>query len=210
MSKQYDILYIQQYLEGKLSAHEMHTLERDALEDGMLQDAIEGFRLSNVNHRQLSLLQQRLADRVEAQHVEKNRFYFTGQRLAIASAAGVMMIVVGVLFWMMSAQRNESQAAKNKQSEVIVHLQNKVQVTLISGSVIPKEGWNSYEDYLSVNGSQIAEGEKIHLFFEVIKSRPQNIQVLSSSSSEAADKLIELLQKGPSWSGKAGEISINF
>jgi len=210
MSKQYDILYIQQYLEGKLSAREMHTLERDALEDDMLQDAIEGFRLSNVNHRQLSLLQQRLEERVEAHHAEKNRFYFTGQRLAIASVAGVMMIVVGVLFWMMNTQRNESQAAKNEQSEVVVHLQNKVHVTLLSGSAIPKEGWNSYQDYLSVNGSQIAVGEEIHLSFEVIKSRPQNIEVLSSDSSEAATKLIELLQKGPSWNGEAGEILINF
>src|SRR5690606_17651976 len=131
--KQYDVLYIQQYLEGKLSPQDMHQLEQEALNDAMLSDAIEGFRLSNsVNHKQLSLLQQRLESRIESQHEEKNKFYFTGQRLAVASVAGVMLIVISVLFWMLGIKGKETLIPQDQQTEVLVQLQNKVDVSLLS------------------------------------------------------------------------------
>ena len=209
MSKQYDILYIQQYLNGDLSSKDMHQLEVDALEDAMLQDAIDGFSLSKgINHKQLSLLQQRLEDRIEAQKIEKNIFYFTGQRLAIASVAGVMVIVFGVLFWMMSSQSVST--TKDLQKGMIVHLQDKAHVSLVKGSMVPKEGWNNFEDYLTANGTGIAEGEKVRLYFEVNENRPQNIKILSSSNKQVANKLIELLKTGPSWQGEAGEFTVSF
>src|SRR5690606_18078491 len=134
MSKNYDILYIQQYLEGKLSPQDMHQLESDALEDAMLHDAIEGFRLSkSINHRQLSLLQQRLETRIEAQQVEKNTFFFTGQRLAIASVAGMLLIVFSVLFWMRNTSRVADQEAaklETQQSGAVVQLQEKASISL--------------------------------------------------------------------------------
>src|SRR5690554_5017212 len=138
MSKQYDILYIQQYLEGRLSAKDMHQLELDALEDSLLHDAIEGFRLSkDINHKQLSLLQQRLENRIEIQQTEKNSFYFTAQRLTVASVAGVMLIVIGVLFWMMN--NPQMPATSGSQVGMEVHMQDKVSAALVSGSIVPKD-----------------------------------------------------------------------
>src|SRR5690554_1037331 len=174
MSKQYDILYIQQYLEGRLSAKDMHQLELDALEDRMLHDAIEGFRLSKViNHKQLSLLQQRLESRIEAQYTEKNRFYFTTQRLTVASVAGVLLIVIGVLFWMTSNPQAPNSNTNDSQVSMEVHMQEKASATLESGFLAPKGGWMNFNDYLSVNGGKISEGEEIRLSFEVKDSRPQ-------------------------------------
>lgn len=211
MSKQYDILYIQQYLEGKLSAKDMHQLELDALEDGMLHDAIEGFRLSkNISHKQLSLLQQRLESRIETQQTEKNRFYFTAQRLTVASVAGVMLIVIGVLFWMTSNPRVSNSPTKGSQGGIEVHLQDKASTTLVSGSLIPKDGWVNFDDYLSVNGVKIGEGEEISLFFEVKDSRPHNIKIISSNNQQVSLELIKLLQEGPLWEGESGELRIKF
>src|SRR5690606_22880604 len=172
----------------------------------MLHDAIEGFRLSkSINHRQLSLLQQRLETRIEAQQVEKNTFFFTGQRLAIASVAGMLLIVFSVLFWMMNTSRVADQEAaklETQQSGAVVQLQEKASSSLISGSIIPEDGWSSLRDYLSVNGTKIAMGEKVRLHVEVENGRPQNIKVLSSSSEQVTAEIIRLLQDGPSWNGE--------
>jgi hypothetical protein len=212
MSKQYDILHIQQYLEGRLSAKDMHQLELDALEDGMLNDAIEGFRLSkHINHKQLSLLQQRLEVRIEAQHTEKNRFYFTAQRLTIASVAGVLLIVIGVLFWMTNnPQLLPGSSTTNSQHGMEVHIQAKADATLLSGSLIPKDGWLNFNDYLSVNGVNIVEGEEVRIYFEVKDNRPENIDVISSNDPVLSQELIRLLQEGPLWEGNSGELKIKF
>jgi len=211
MSKQYDVLYIQQYLEGKLSPQDMHQLEQEALNDAMLNDAIEGFRLSNsINHKRLSLLQQRLENRIESQHEEKNRFYFTGQRLAVASAAGVMMIVISVLFWMLNVKERAPLLPQDQQTEVLVQLKNQAHVSLISGSLIPQNGWKNYQDYLSVNGIQISAGEIIRLSFKVTEGRPQDIKVITATNSQVSQDLIELIEDGPSWNGISGEVEISF
>lgn len=210
MSKQYDILFIQQYLEGTLSHKDMHQLEQDALNDAMLQDAIDGFQLSNINHKQVSLLQQRLANRVAVHHEEKNRFYFTGQRLAVASVAGVMLIASFVLFWIMNTQRNDKALESKQQTEVLVEQPNNAGISLIEGSLIPAEGWTNYKDYLAVNGVEIAAGEKVHLSFEVLESKPVNIKVITSTSDVVSQKLIKLIADGPAWNGKSGEVEIGF
>lgn len=211
MSKQYDILYIQQYLEGRLSAKDMHQLERDALDDAMLHDAIEGFRLTkHINHKQLSLLQQQLESRIEAQHAEKNRFYFTAQRLTIASVAGVMIIVIGVLFWMTNNPQVSNSAAKGSQIGMEVHMQDKANATLVSGSIVPRDGWVNFNDYLSVNGVKIGEGEEVSLYFEVKDNRPQNVKIISSDNLQSSQELIRLLQEGPLWDGESGELKIKF
>lgn len=211
MSKQYDILYIQQYLEGSLSAKDMHQLERDALEDAMLHDAIEGFRVAkHINHKQLSLLQQKLESRIEAQHAEKNRFYFTTQRLTVASVAGVLLIVIGVLFWMTNNPQALNSTNKGSQIGMEVHMQDKANATLISGSIVPRDGWVNFNDYLSVNGAKIGEGEEVSLYFDVKDNRPQNIKVISSNNLQTSQELIRLLQEGPLWEGESGELKIKF
>src|SRR5690606_25101685 len=127
MNRQYDIIYIQQYIEGRLSPQEMHELEHAALEDAMLQDAIDGYKGVGVNHKQLSLLQSRLQAKIETHTQQKNRFYFTGQRLAIASVAGVLFIVVAVLFWIISYQNNTH--PRFGQQEVLVQVQDTAAVS---------------------------------------------------------------------------------
>src|SRR5690606_4533286 len=211
MIQQYDIIFIQRYLEGKLSAYDMHRLERAALEDPLLQDAIDGFsKTKAISHKQLSLLQQRMESRIIAHQEEKNRFYFTGQRLAVASVAGVLMIVVGVLFWIMTTQSPSTQGDTSSQSEVLVQIGNKTEVGLVKGSIVPTKGWGDYQDYLEINGANISEGVEVHLSFTVKGNRPSNVKIISQSSDQATKQIIELIQDGPSWNGNQGEIKIKF
>ena len=53
----YSLADIEQYLQGKLSPAEMHELEKAAVQDPFLADAIEGYQSTD-----LTLIKQDLAD----------------------------------------------------------------------------------------------------------------------------------------------------
>jgi hypothetical protein len=55
-NRQYALTDIEQYLQGKLSPAEMHALEKIALSDPFLSDAIEGFRSSDMDTAKNDLL----------------------------------------------------------------------------------------------------------------------------------------------------------
>ncbi|SEN23643.1 hypothetical protein SAMN05216436_11384 [bacterium A37T11] len=113
------LLKIQQYLQGQLQPGEMHQLEREALDDPMLQDAIDGYRQAKlVDHRQLSLLQQRLENRIAGQLAEKTAFYFGWQRLAVAATAGLLFFIACILLWMVINHHQHKQAQPQKKVDV--------------------------------------------------------------------------------------------
>jgi len=111
-ANKFNLLTIQQYLEGKLDPKQMHQLEKQALNDPFLADALEGYAHSKkpVEH-QLSILQRQLEERIAVQHENKNYFNFTWQRLSIAAAAGLMFITVSILFWMSTQNKNSKMAS---------------------------------------------------------------------------------------------------
>lgn len=207
MSTQYDIIAIQKYVEGRLSPQQMHDLERAAMDDAMLQDALDGYSLVNdVNHRRLSLLQQRLSARIESQHAEKNSFYFTGQRLAVASIAGVMLIVLCILIWMMNSRQGQKDLSALSTETILL---SKSDVTLLSGSLEPLDSWSAFEDYLSVNGSLIPTGLTVHLTIRIRNGRPE-VEVLSPRDEKVAAEVERLIKEGPAWKEGSGEITITF
>jgi len=66
MQKQYDIQTLMAYLAGKLDARAMHELEKQALEDPLLSEALEGLRENNeVSEPDLEQTMQRLSDRLD-------------------------------------------------------------------------------------------------------------------------------------------------
>src|SRR5690606_36208837 len=153
MNSSYQIVRIQRYLKGELSRDEMYELEREALNDPLLQDAIDGYRLQkDVSHRQLSLLQQRLADRIEGQAKERNAFFFGWQRLGVAATACVLMVLVLVLLWM----RNQP-VPQAGEKEVLVELATpeslvRAHVVAAAGPGLdahPEGGWDRFNAYLN-------------------------------------------------------------
>lgn len=210
MGNYYDIKNIQQYLAGNLSKKEMHQLELDALKDPMLQDAIDGFESSTgVNSHQLSILQQRLQKRITQQYEERNHFYFGRQRLAIASIAGLLFIVVCILFWMIYfpiKNTNPETALK----EITFNLQSKIEARAISGNLEPAIGWQDYNHYLRINSQEKLLGEKVKLTIDIRENRAASIKVVSSSSEKATLETIRLIENGPNWNGTSGTIVVKF
>lgn len=210
MGNYYDINSIQQYLAGNLSKKEMHQIELDALKDPMLQDAIDGFESSKtINIHELSILQQRLQKRITQQHEERNHFYFGRQRLAIASIAGLLFIVAGILFWMINFPIKKS-SQEPVLKEVSVHLQPKVETAVLSGNLEPTIGWKDYQHYFQINNQEHLAGEQVELAFDIINNRATSIKVISSSSEKATIETIRLIKDGPQWNGTSGVLIVKF
>lgn len=60
-----DIELIRKYFNGELSPADQHELEKRALEDPFLQDAMDGFEASNIKQSDMNDLENRLSQRLE-------------------------------------------------------------------------------------------------------------------------------------------------
>lgn len=106
-----DIDILEDYLDGKLDARAMHKIEKQALEDPFVAQALAGLSESPKRARgSVSLLQKQLYERISQQQVQKKETVFTWQRLSVAAAAAVMFISVSILFFMREKENREQQA----------------------------------------------------------------------------------------------------
>jgi TonB family protein len=129
-----DSLTIQQYLEGKLDPEVMHQLEKQALDDPFLWDALEGYASNADAAHDLSILQRQLHERIVHLQENKKVFDLTWQRLSVAAAAAVLFVSAGILFWMNSHKPAEQLAANHKQVEVNIIDRDSVHAVINSGN----------------------------------------------------------------------------
>jgi len=128
-----DIAVLEDYLDGKLDAKTMNRVEREALEDPFVAEALAGLSMSPKRSLEsLSLLQKQLHERVAEHHSAKKATVITWQRLSIAAAAAVIFISVGIIFWM--KQVNYQEIASKQPKKIDVNIAPKVS----SDSVIEK------------------------------------------------------------------------
>ncbi len=116
-----DSLTIQQYLEGKLDPEVAHQLEKQALDDPFLWDALEGYSTYRDPAADLSILQRQLHERIVHLQENKKVFDLSWQRLSVAAAAAVMFVAAGILFWM-NSNRPPEQLASQSQKPVEVNV----------------------------------------------------------------------------------------
>jgi len=117
-----DIELLEDYLDGKLDSKAMHKIEKQALEDPFVAQALAGLSQSPKRSKDsVSLLQKQLYDRIAQQHVVKKDSVFTWQRLSVAAAAAVMFISVSTLF-IMRERENREKIARNTPRKVDVNI----------------------------------------------------------------------------------------
>jgi hypothetical protein len=117
-----DIDVLEDYLDGKLDAKAMHFVERQALEDPFVAEALEGLKQSPKRKHTLSILQKQLYDRVSEKPIKRKIWGITTQRLSIAATATVAFIAVSILFFMRETNRRSAEVAARKANGVIVNL----------------------------------------------------------------------------------------
>ncbi|MDN3586521.1 carboxypeptidase-like regulatory domain-containing protein [Pedobacter aquatilis] len=120
-----DIDVLEDYLDGKLDAKAMHFVERQALEDPFVAEALEGLKQSPKRKQTLSILQKQLYDRVLQKPIRRKMWGITTQRLSIAATATVAFIAVSILFFMRETNRKNAEIASRKSNGVMVDVSPK-------------------------------------------------------------------------------------
>eukprot|EP01012_Entosiphon_sulcatum_P049657 TRINITY_DN68313_c0_g1_i1.p1 TRINITY_DN68313_c0_g1~~TRINITY_DN68313_c0_g1_i1.p1 ORF type:complete len:412 (-),score=54.09 TRINITY_DN68313_c0_g1_i1:360-1595(-) len=106
----------------------MHFVERQALEDPFVAEALEGLKQSPKRKQTLSILQKQLYDRVSQKPIKRKLWGITTQRLSIAATATVAFIAVSILFFMRETNRRNAEVAARKKEGVIVRLDSSTAV----------------------------------------------------------------------------------
>src|SRR5215204_3107586 len=84
-SKHYTANDIERYHSGLLSAAEMNALEKAALDDPFLADALEGYAHAKTPAADVSLLQERLQQRIGKDEKKKRLFYIGSSWMKVAA-----------------------------------------------------------------------------------------------------------------------------
>src|SRR5689334_6185961 len=152
---QYSAADIQRYVQGKLSAAEMHAMEKAALDDPFLADAIEGYQQAFDEHKE-SLVTGQLQQLQQQFNARTNRtarvVAFKPFRYWQAAAAAVVFIITGV--WLFSLNKNEAP----DQSAVAPVIAKTEQVPLPQQQPAPSlaDSKNIDIDKDSINTSEVA------------------------------------------------------
>jgi hypothetical protein len=123
----YSAEYIRKYLEGQLSDREMQSLEKAALEDPFLADAIEGLvesrRQSVSFESNISDLQKRLADRIHQRDRKKGIVYLLSNWQVAASVLFVIGTAV-LTFTFINNKGSRTNIAKTIKKDSGIEKQN--------------------------------------------------------------------------------------
>ena len=222
MENNYQLSRIHNYVMGLMSKEEMYEMEREALEDPFLQDAIDGYRKQQgVDAQRLSLLQQRLAKKLEAKAADKKRRFYSWHRLTIGLAAGVLFMAACslVLF------RYLNRVGSNTTETEVILMEEELRVSTSVGNgvdgkgvegravdrndvdAVPEQGWREFNEELNSELRGVEEKGSLRLRFEVEGGRAVKVEVLRSDNKSLDKVVIGFLDK-VSWKGKNGEVSI--
>lgn len=121
---QYSAADIQRYVQGKLSAAEMHAMEKAALDDPFLADAIEGMQQAFEEHEESAVTGQleQLHYQFQTRTTGKGRVVaFKPFRYWQAAAAAVIVIISGVWIYSLvnrnTAENNTPVIAKTENQQ---------------------------------------------------------------------------------------------
>ncbi|SRR5690606_36525158 len=210
MENNYQLSRIHNYVNGLMSREEMYELEKEALSDPFLQDAIDGYALQDgVDAGQLSLLQKRLAARVETQSLAKNRRFYSWQRLAVGMAAAVMFVTVCTLLLLRYLPQR---TAGLTEVEIMQEHTYSVSLQSYQEGAEPIEGWPAYEDYLNKNfqGDHYEEGV-LHIAFKIDENgKPFEVHEETNGRGHLSfDELRKIIENGPKWKGGQARIAVD-
>lgn len=120
-NRSYTLTDIEQYLLGRLSPAEMHAMEKAALQDPLLADAIEGYRGSGMHiaRAHLQEIQQQLLQQKDRATVVKG--HFTAKRWWRAAAVVITLAGVGGTGWyFMHSSADKQEIAVNSKNNAII------------------------------------------------------------------------------------------
>ena len=128
---------IERYHKGLMNAKEMHTLEKAAMDDPFLADALEGYQLPGVNiPADLNELKNRLNERTGQVKlmapVKKSPYYFLKVAAMIVVVAGAGLVA----YTFLNKNGNENAVAKSEATTVSADKKNLSDTTTILNRLV--------------------------------------------------------------------------
>lgn len=109
-AKNYTAIDIERYHSGRMSESEMHAIERAALQDPFLADAIEGYKLTATPAKDIA----ELNERITRHEKRKQAPVFTLPRLAKIAAMLVLVAGLGYLAYILNTNDHREPLAKKE------------------------------------------------------------------------------------------------
>lgn len=210
MENNYQLSRIHNYVTGLMSEEEMYQIERDALADPFLQDAIDGYKLQRgVDSKPLSILQQRLARRLQEQSEDRSRRFYSWQRLAIGTAAGVLFLVVCSLIFF--NQLNPSDTIRN--NEVLLMEQTLRVHTRVAedADAVPEQGWNQFNEELNSELRGVHHNGILEVQFVIVNGLAKEVQVSAPAGGSEEDLRLlvkDFIEQKIRWQGNNGHLTV--
>lgn len=198
-----DIDLLTDYLDGKLDAKTMNRIEREALDDPFVAEALAGLSNSNRSVQSLSMLQKQLAERIGNQQQHKKAAVITWQRLSIGATAAVLFVTASIVFWM--REENRRKQAVHAPVEVVLAPSKRAEGTVLSPSI----GMKNYVLWLNKHNLLLGKGQagkSVTLNFHIdSKGRPVDIRIASGLAEQYDQEAIRLVKEGPDWEAGADQ-----
>lgn len=96
---------LQDYIKGNRKGADAHRIEKDSMKDPFMYDAIDGFDSVDDDHiERINSIHRRLG--VKTQVAKKKKYHYHLWQITAASAAAVLIFVVGGYFYKSNYQTN--------------------------------------------------------------------------------------------------------
>ena len=113
--RNYSAADMEKYWKGQLTPAEMYAMEKAAMDDPFLADAMEGFKNITSSESDILVLKQRLEERTETKIFSIGRRRFTWFRVA---AAIIILTGVGLLAQQLFYSNSKNEMAKLEKENV--------------------------------------------------------------------------------------------
>ncbi|WP_133575407.1 carboxypeptidase-like regulatory domain-containing protein [Pedobacter metabolipauper] len=189
-----DIAVLEDYLDGKLDSKAMNRVEREALEDPFVAEALAGLSASPKRSLEsISLLQKQLHDRIATQQTSKKTAVITWQRLSIAATAAVLFISVGIMFWMKQVNYQQAVANRPKKVDVVIAplpLDSGVkEAAVIAAAKLPENNASSSADHTAVAVDQAIRAAKENSY--AVNSKKNAVRANETRSAYVENSLAD-------------------
>ena len=185
------------YIQGFQKGKEAHRIEKEAMKDPFLADALEGYEQVKGDHsKQIKSIRKNLP-RPTPQNIYSN------QVLGVVACLVVLICAVSFLYVYRSSFKSP-----NKVMEFID--------PRVSGGPEPGVGWEKYEEYLEKELRQPSDECKgvkgrVKLRFQVNKEgRPENFKILRSLCTSADEEAIRVVRAGSTWTTEEQTVEIEI
>jgi hypothetical protein len=175
--KHYTASDIQKYHSGDMSFEEMNELEKSALEDPMLADAIDGYENKNNIQKDLSALREK----IKTQNSKKSATNIRKLYSSISIAASVIVIFSIAYFLIKKTEKKELQLSANTTSP--------------KHSISPVVHENSpIEQFENADSTTFAKNENINNNQSLISKSQNTDEISVSFSAKEAEELASILK----------------